>query len=220
MRVHNSSAMAELKPFLSLWSTQSLSSLGSAMTSFALVVWSYQREGSALTTALLSVCSYAPYVLMSIFAGALSDRWDKRRTMIACGLFAALTMVAALALSRAGRLEIWHPYILNALNGLMNTAQQPASAVAVNLLIPEEHNQRVGGLQSLTNGLVTVLTPMLASTMMLSLGLGAALLFLILEGGRRRHLPGLSARQTHLGARPPRRIAKGSARSPFILGKR
>ena len=31
-----------LRPFLLLWFTQLLSSLGSSMTSFALVLWSYQ----------------------------------------------------------------------------------------------------------------------------------------------------------------------------------
>ena len=71
-----------LGPFFVLWSTQSLSALGSAMTSFALVVWSYQQWGSALSTGLLSVCSYAPYVALSIFSGALSDRWDKRKTCL------------------------------------------------------------------------------------------------------------------------------------------
>ena len=41
--------------FFIVWSTQNLSILGSSMTSFALVIWSYQQKGSALTTALLSV---------------------------------------------------------------------------------------------------------------------------------------------------------------------
>ena len=67
-----------LRSFMILWSTQMLSALGSEMTRFALIIWSYQQEGSALSTALLSVCSYVPYVVMSIFAGALSDRWRKR----------------------------------------------------------------------------------------------------------------------------------------------
>ena len=71
-----------LRGFLILLGTQSFSSLGSAMTSFALIVWSYTQRGSALDTALLSVCSYAPYVLVSILAGALSDRWDKKRTLL------------------------------------------------------------------------------------------------------------------------------------------
>ena len=57
----------EMKTFLLLWSTQSFSGLGSAMTSYALVIWSYSQKGSALMTALLMVSSYAPYVLLSIF---------------------------------------------------------------------------------------------------------------------------------------------------------
>ena len=114
-----------LSSFLLLWGTQSCSAFGSSMTSFALTVWSYQQHGSALSTALLAVCSYAPYVLLSLFAGALSDRWDKRRTMLACDSFAALTTCAALLLLGSGRLAVWHLYVLNALNGLMNALQQP-----------------------------------------------------------------------------------------------
>lgn len=76
-----------LKTYLMLWSTQSLSALGSGLTSYALVLWIYLQSGSALQTALLSVCSYAPYVLMSIFAGALSDRWNKKKTMLDCAHF-------------------------------------------------------------------------------------------------------------------------------------
>ena len=84
----------ELRGFLILWLTQSFSALGSAMTNFALIVWSYQAQGSALTTALLSVCSYAPYVVMSIFAGALSDRWNKKAVMLASDIFYCLFCLA------------------------------------------------------------------------------------------------------------------------------
>ena len=93
-----------LRPYLLLWSTQSLSALGSAMTGYALVLWLYKESGSALETALLSVCSYAPYVLMSIFAGALSDRWDKKRTMLICDLLAAISTVGVLAQLKTGQL--------------------------------------------------------------------------------------------------------------------
>lgn len=60
-----------IKSYLLLWSTQSLSALGSSMTGYALGLWLYQSTGSALKASLLTVCSYAPYVLMSILAGAL-----------------------------------------------------------------------------------------------------------------------------------------------------
>ena len=80
----------ELKNFYLLWSTQSLSQLGSAMTEFALTLWLYEKTGSALSTAALTICTYAPYVIMSIFAGAVSDRYDKKKTMLVCDVLAAL----------------------------------------------------------------------------------------------------------------------------------
>ncbi len=167
----------ELRTFLLLWVTQSFSALGSAMTSFALVVWSYQQQGSALTTSLLSICSYAPYVLFSIFAGALSDRWNKKAIMLASDSFAAACTLTVLLLFRAGRLEIWVLYIVNALNGLMNTMQQPASDVAVSLLTPQKHYQKVSGLRSFSNSLVTILAPVLATALLAAAGLQAVIFF-------------------------------------------
>ena len=167
----------ELRGFLILWLTQSFSALGSAMTNFALIVWSYQAQGSALTTALLSVCSYAPYVVMSIFAGALSDRWNKKAVMLASDSFAALCTVAVLVLLQAGQLEIWHLYCLNALNGLMNTVQQPAADVAISLLTPERHYQKASGLRSLANSLINMLTPMFATALLALAGIHAVILF-------------------------------------------
>ncbi len=161
--------MRELRTFFVLWSTQSLSQLGSAMTNFALTLWLYQRTGSALQTAFLSICSYAPYVCMSIFAGALSDRWEKKKVMLACDTFAACCTVTVLVLLKNGLLAPWHMYLLNAVNGLMNTVQQPASDVAMTLITPKKHYQRTSGLRSFSNSLVTILNPVIA-TALFSLG--------------------------------------------------
>lgn len=156
----------ELKYFLILWSTQALSQLGSSMTNYALIVWSYTAKGSALTTALLSVCSYAPYVIMSIFAGSLSDKWNKKATMLISDAFAVLCTISIFVLLKTGRLEIWHLYCLNALNGLMNTVQQPASDVAITLLTPKKHYQKVSGLRSFSNALISILTPIIATAVL------------------------------------------------------
>lgn len=167
----------QLKSYLLLWSTQALSALGSGMTSYALVLWLYLKNGSALETALLSVCSYAPYVVMSIFAGALSDRWNKKLTMLVCDLLAAASTVAVLALIRAGSLIAWHLYILNALNGLMNTIQQPASEVAATILIPKEYYQKTSGLRSFSQSLNSILTPILATALFAFGGIDTVIAF-------------------------------------------
>lgn len=91
--------ISKMRGYLLLWFTQMISGLGSAMTGYALVIWSYTQQGSALATALLMVCSYAPYVICSIFAGALSDRWDKKKTMLSCDAMAAFCTAAVLFLA-------------------------------------------------------------------------------------------------------------------------
>lgn len=146
-----------------LWSTQSISALGSGMTSYALVLWLYINSGSALKTALLSVCSYAPYVAMSIFAGALSDKWNKKKTMLICDLIAALSTATVLVLIKTENLQVWHLYLINALNGLMNTVQQPAGEVAATLLIPKEYYQKTSGMRSFSQSLNSILTPVIAT---------------------------------------------------------
>lgn len=158
--------LKELHQFFILWVTQSLSTLGSSMTNFALVIWSYQQHGSALITSLLAICTYAPYVILSIFAGALSDRWNKKLTMLLSDSFAAICTSIVLVLIMTGKLEIWHLYLINTLNGVMNTVQQPASDVTITLLTPQKHYQKVSGLRSLSNSIVTVLTPVIASILL------------------------------------------------------
>lgn len=169
--------LVEMRAFLLLWSTQALSSLGSSMTAFALVVWSYEAEGSALTTALLSVCSYAPYVLVSVFAGALSDRWNKKAVLLICDGFAALTTLLTLLLLCTGRLQIWHLYALNALSGLMNSVQQPASEVTTTLLTPRAQFQRAASLRALSSSVVNLATPALAAAVLGFAGLPGVIAF-------------------------------------------
>lgn len=167
----------EMRNFLLLWLTQAFSGLGSAMTSYALVIWSYSQEGSALMTALLMVCSYAPYVLFSIFAGALSDRWDKKKTMLVCDTIAAGTTVVTFVLLKNDLLEVWHLYVINAINGLMNTVQQPASEVTVTRILPKKYYQKIGGLRYLSSSLNSILTPIIATAILGLAGMEVVIAF-------------------------------------------
>lgn len=161
----------ELKYFIILWLSQSFSAFGSAMTNFALIIWSYQQYGSALQTAMTAICSYAPYVVMSIFAGALSDRWNKKITMLVCDSFAAVSTVIVLVLISTETLEIWHIYCLNALNGLMNTIQQPSADVTTSLLVPKKHYHRVSGMRSFSSSITSIITPVIATALLSFFGI-------------------------------------------------
>ena len=165
----------ELKDFLILWSTQSVSQLGSSITAFALTLWLYEKTGSSLSTAALTICSYAPYVLMSIFAGALTDRFDKKKAMLVCDVLAVFCTIVVFGLFSTNRLMVWHLYALNAISGLMNTVQQPASEVAMTLIIPKKYYQKTGGLRSLSRSLISILNPLIATALYSFVGLNGVI---------------------------------------------
>lgn len=161
----------ELRDFYILWSTQSISHLGSSITAFALTLWLYEQTGSSLGTAMLTICSYAPYVIMSIFAGALTDYFDKKKTMLVCDVLAVMCTITIFILYKANALMIWHLYALNAISGLMNTVQQPASEVAMTLIIPEKYYQKTSGFRSLSRSLNSILNPLIATALYSFIGL-------------------------------------------------
>ena len=175
MKFNKKHELFELKDFLILWSTQSISQIGSSITGFALTLWLYEATGSSLSTAVLAICSYAPYVLMSIFAGALTDRFDKKKTMLGCDVFAAICTMIVFVLFRTNSLMVWHLYVLNAISGLMNTVQQPASEVAMTLIMPEKYYQKTSGLRSLSSSLISILNPLIATSLYSFLGLNGVI---------------------------------------------
>ena len=154
-----------MKDFYILWFSQSLSQLGSSITAFALTLWLYEKTGSALSTAALTICTYLPYVLMSVFAGAISDRFDKKKTMLWCDIFAALCTVIVYLMYKRNLLEGWHLYVINILSGLMNSIQQPASEVAYTMLTPKEYYQKSSAMQYLSKSLISVGSPLIASVL-------------------------------------------------------
>lgn len=128
-------------------------------------------------TSLLMVCSYAPYVIFSIFAGALSDRWNKKATMLVCDTVAAVSTVVMLVLMKQQTLQVGHLYLINIVNGLMNTVQQPASEVSVTRILPPKYYQKVGGMRYLANALNSILTPIIATAVLGIAGMDAVIAF-------------------------------------------
>lgn len=165
-----------LRDFLILWSLQAVSTLGTAMTNFALIVWVYGQKGTASSITLLSICSLLPSILFSFIAGAIADKWDKKFIMLITDLLAALGTVTVLVLYLLSALQIWHLYIINFLLSFMNAFQGPASYVATSLLVPKEQYVRVSGLQAFSGSIITILAPALGSAVLAFGGLTTVLI--------------------------------------------
>ena len=62
-----------LKDFLILWSSQTVSSLGTSMTNFALAIWVYNQSGTASSLTLMTICLFLPTILFRFIAGTMAD---------------------------------------------------------------------------------------------------------------------------------------------------
>ncbi len=156
--------MKQFKKYIILWVTQSISQLGSSMTGFVLTLWAYSQTHSAFAVSLMTFCNYVPYIILSLFAGSFVDRHSKKAIMLIADSLAALGTMAVFCLTIAGRLEIWHIYLVNAIVGCSNAFQQPASSVAVS------------GMNSFSMNLVTIASPVLAAFCYGVFGMGSVLL--------------------------------------------
>lgn len=188
------SSFKELRGFLLLWSSQTVSQLGTAMTDYALIIWVYGQSGTASSVAMLTLCAFMPTIFFRFFAGTLADRWDKKRVMLISDLVAACGTAAVLVLYTRSALRIWHLYLINTLLSFMNAFQAPASFVATSLLAPRKHYARISGLQGFSGAAISILAPALGSALLAFGGLnlvlacdlaGFAVAFLVLLFGIR-----------------------------------
>jgi DHA3 family macrolide efflux protein-like MFS transporter len=156
-----------------VWVGQLVSGLGSGMTRFGLALWVFLETGSAMQLSFLVLSSSVPLLLMSPFAGALVDRWDRRRAMIVSDAGAAAATVVAIVLVATGRLEVWHLYITLAAAGAFQAFQFPAYSAAITLLVHPDHYTRASGLVQLAGSVGNIVAPALAAVVVVQFGLGA-----------------------------------------------
>ncbi len=89
---------------------QSISTLGSSFTSFALPLLIFKLTGSALNLAFTVVATVLPYLLLGLVIGAWADRVQRKRLMIGTDLARALVIASIPLASALGLLSVWWIY--------------------------------------------------------------------------------------------------------------
>ena len=157
--------------FMLFFISQTISELGTSMTGFATVIWMYSNSGQVMSSSLLAICSTVPYLTVSLFGGAVVDKTNKKKIMLICDMIAAVGSVILLSCYVLGVLQLWVLCLVNVINGFMNAFQNPASQVAVTLLVDEKDYARIGGIQSTMGAMVGIFQPILATTILNVFGL-------------------------------------------------
>ncbi|MFI9593836.1 amino acid adenylation domain-containing protein [Nonomuraea sp. NPDC052265] len=162
-----------LRPFYTVAGGQIVSALGTALSSFALGVWAYQRSGEILDLALVTMLAQIPAVLLTPLGGALADRVDRRRIMLACDALSGLSMVALVLLLTTGRLEFWNVCLIVGVTSVVSAFQQPAWLAAIAQLVPKPYLPQANALANVGFGAGNVVAPLAGGALIGLFGLSA-----------------------------------------------
>ena len=171
MATHAAHSWHGARTFLPVWFGQLISLTGSGMTEFGLSVWVFQRTGSETQFAVTFLCIALPRIVLAPLAGALVDRWDRRRAMLLSDTGAALVTLSIALLLSVERLEVWHVYLATTISSALGAFQRPAYTATITLLIPKQHYGRASGLVSLARSIPSLVSPALAGFLIGAVGL-------------------------------------------------
>jgi DHA3 family macrolide efflux protein-like MFS transporter len=157
-----------MKTFAIIWTGQFVSLIGSGLTGFALGVWVYIETGSVTPLALVVLFATVPHLVVAPFAGALVDRWDRRKAMILSDSGAAACTAVVAVLLYTESLEIWHIYITSFATSCFSTFQWPAYTAATTLLVPKRHLARAAGMVQTAQSASNILSPMIAGILIVT----------------------------------------------------
>lgn len=163
--------IAEMRNFLTLWLGQSVSSLGTTMTGFAISIWAFEQTGSALVLSVSALLVMLPRMLMGVFVSPFVDRNNKKRIMIYADIGTGVCTFVLFLLLRFDALEIWHIFGINLITSILGSFQTLANNVVVSAIIPKKHYVRATGLQSFSSGMVEVIAPALAAVLLGFIGI-------------------------------------------------
>lgn len=159
-----------LRTFWVILSGHVVSLLGSALGSFALGVWVYERTRSATLFGLIAFTAGTATVLMTPLAGSLVDRFDRRRLLLLCEAGSGvMTLLMALGFYTS-RLEVWHVYPIVAVMVGFYTLQGLALNAAVSTFVPREHLTRISGIAQASSAITQIVGPLLAGVLIGRIG--------------------------------------------------
>ncbi|HEV2377418.1 MAG TPA: MFS transporter [Streptosporangiaceae bacterium] len=163
------------KVFLTLWLGQLVSAVGTDLSGFALGVFVYRHTGSITEFALVAVFTRIPAILLSPFAGALADRWDRRHVMLSCNALSGLVVVALAVLQHTGQLQLWHIYAGVTVIAVSGAFRDPAYYASVGQLVPKDQMGRASGLVQVGENFSMVAPPLVAGVLVVTIGLAGVL---------------------------------------------
>ena len=134
------------REFRLLWTGMTVSLLGDGITTIALAWQAYEISNLPTAFSVIGFSMTLPQVVLLLIGGAVSDRFDRRKVMIAADAIRMAAVAILGLLSLSGQIRIWHMMVIAAFYGSGTAFFGPAFDAIVPDLVPEDELTRANAL--------------------------------------------------------------------------
>ncbi|MER5432295.1 MFS transporter [Streptomyces sp. NPDC002588] len=144
MKLSKRRLMVDVEPlrvdasFRRLWIGGALSSVGSRMTTFAVVLQVYQITGSSAAVGVVGLATLIPTLIVGLIGGSLADALDRRKLVLVTGSSMAVVSLLFAAQAFTGTEQVWPLYLLTGAQSLLFAVDSPARRTFVPRLLSRE----------------------------------------------------------------------------------
>ena len=153
--------------FILLWLGELISAIGGGLTSFGLGVYVFQKTGSAAGMALVTLLGFLPTLLLSVPAGVLADRYDRRVLMMLGDGCSALGIIYILICMINDGASLQQICIGVFISSVFSSLLEPSYRATVSDLLTKEEFSKANGLVSLAGSARYLVSPLIAGLLLM-----------------------------------------------------
>ena len=157
---------SNFRKFILLWMGQLISAIGGGLTSFGLGVYVFEKTGSAGGMALVTLLGFLPTLLLSVPAGVLADRYDRRLLMMLGDGFSGIGVLYILVCMMRGGASLTQICIGVSISAVFSSLLDPAYKATVSDLLTADEYSKASGLISLAGSARYLVSPVIAGILL------------------------------------------------------
>lgn len=147
------------KRIIKFLTAQTISLFGSSVVQYAIIWYITLTTSSGFMMTISTICGYVPQIIISLFAGAWLDRYDRKKMMmISDGIIAISTLAIAISFL-FGYNNIWLLFIVLIIRSAGTGVQTPAVNAFIPQIVPQEHLMKINGINTTLTSLMAFLSP-------------------------------------------------------------
>ena len=153
------------RSYMLLWSGQAVSTIGTEISTVAFPLLVLFVTNSPAQAGLMGAVRALPYLFFSLPAGALVDRWDRKRVMIICDTGRAIAMGSILVALALNHLSLAQLYVVSAVEGSLFVFFNIAEVACLPRVVSKEQLPAATAQNAATDGTAALVGPALGGAL-------------------------------------------------------